>query len=349
MKKIIFLFAIILGSWQNIKAQCYKEGDSFFNSGVILNSSGVKILDSLILSEHEKMETFFGLDLEFHFYGENGGSNAGFHAKCHEENCDGTLVLGLNLLYFERNADVKRVSAVLAHEFGHAIQHAKGFKGATKFKELHADFLAGYYMAKANSYDSTSIHTFLNDFYKDGGNDMDFFDLTSHGSGDERICAFLEGYCYATESNNTLTDAYNYGAQYISLNSPCAMRKFKLYQQDLLNKDVGSLKVEVEDNGNYLVSIQLDSYSINHYVFKNGKHQETVIVTQKGQFSQPGSNQNFVMLNDLGIRFRYKVSVFERTLMSGDILKQQFMVGPVKGKEVGLLISKRSITAKNPQ
>lgn len=116
----------------------------------------------------------------------------------------------------------ERVKAILAHEFAHALQDKAGlyniWTGGKKV-ELHADFLAGYYIGQKGLISKEKLKTFAQEFFDKG--DFAFYEEDHHGTPEERRCAFLEGYKVAIDYKFNINQAYNCGVDYIKLLYPC--------------------------------------------------------------------------------------------------------------------------------
>jgi hypothetical protein len=89
------------------------------------------------------------------------------------------------------------VAGVIAHEFGHILQYntnrmgrLSGMDSTNKFVELHADFLAGIYMAGKDS--SIDVKSYADAFFKIG--DSYFTSPDHHGTPEERYIALRMGY-----------------------------------------------------------------------------------------------------------------------------------------------------------
>lgn len=260
MKTILRIFIItvvlvpLLGN-----TQCYQPGE--LRHGTWLHStSGNTNIDEVVFNEIKSLETFFKFNVDF-FFGEEmslDGSTAFFSPSCqHTPYCIGTIVLGFNMMsekYIQYGNDyIHIVRSILAHEFGHGVQKLKGWHISTKYKELHADFLAGYYISKTYDYDDKMIDNFLKEFYSIGGVSI----YHSHGTKEERYCAFLEGYYYAKESNVSVESADAYATQYVAANNPCTVRKYKAkvaqLEADILKKNVGSVKFKTSTKKKYVI------------------------------------------------------------------------------------------------
>jgi|688.fasta_scaffold270836_1 hypothetical protein len=173
---------------------------------------------NLINNEFVTLERFFNLDVTLKY---SDGSPAYLpNSK--------TIVTGNDYINFDLNArqNSKYVNevykAVMAHEFAHALQDINGmfeYWSEGKQPELHADFLAGFYIGKNGLIAKDKLISFANEFVYLG--DFDYFDPDHHGTPKERTCAFLEGYKVAVDYDFNIYQAYSVGIDYIKLLYPC--------------------------------------------------------------------------------------------------------------------------------
>jgi hypothetical protein len=154
MKQILVLFITLISTIQ-IEGQCTLNNGSSITSGYI-SSTGNSTLDAFIQSEKIKMEQFFNVTVDLKIYSGNNGlaKRTSVNSKY-----NGTIELGKGLLIFEYNkkGPVTKesigkymVMSIMAHEFAHIYQYAHPeyvFKSGV-VQEIHADMIAGYYMAK---------------------------------------------------------------------------------------------------------------------------------------------------------------------------------------------------------
>ncbi|MDT8411895.1 MAG: hypothetical protein RQ875_05500 [Vicingaceae bacterium] len=275
MKKLLFILLFILSNLLN--AQCYKEG-IVLGGAYVTSTTGEKLIDNSGISEINQLQSFFGVNVNFFFIHElqNEGS-AFFHPTCTDYNCIGTIYLGMKMMVeqYKKHGNAETIKAILAHEFGHAIQQLVSWKEKGKWRELHSDFLAGFYIGKKYDYSEEEMNLFYKEFYDIGDNN--FWSPEHHGTPIERECAFLEGYYYAKENNVTVQTAHLYGIEYIALNNPCGVRKYKAkldnWDKNVKAKNVGNLFFEAEDGGKYrvLTNNQVDNainFHINQRVVK---------------------------------------------------------------------------------
>ena len=188
---------------------------------LVETTTGNKDLDLILHTQEADLELFFGLNVNLLFGTElNSQGNAFFSPDCQSFNCSGRIVLGklmMNSCAKQSDSYIRLIS-IMAHEFAHAMQHKYGWSGQSKYLELHADFLAGFYIGKLNSINETEVNSSIRQFYSSG--DYKFNDPNHHGTPEERGCAFLQGFKFA-QSNNNVNSAYNSGKQYVIANNPC--------------------------------------------------------------------------------------------------------------------------------
>lgn len=246
MRKLILLIAISLFVSNTVDAQCYAAGEYLPNAGLRRTSSGHSDLDSIVENEILKLETFFGVKVDFFFLLEDSGRNAFYSHLCSQA-CNGTIYLGMNMLYSElkKTNGLYTTRAILAHEFGHCVQHIIGWNEKWKRPELHSDFMAGYYLGKNYNNTPQELGILFNNFYEMGDNY--YWSSDHHGTGGERECAFREGYCFAKETNVGVDYANAYAIKYVVADNPCGIRKYKAWEQ-LINNDAEKAKVIVQRN-----------------------------------------------------------------------------------------------------
>ena len=197
-------------------AQCSSANP--VTSFTIFNTTGVPSLDNLIISENYLLKSIYNLNLKSYFFDDRISPNAMFIPD--NNYSQGSIVFGIKLMVDQINSKgAESVKAILAHEWAHAYQNYWGWEGIGYQKELHADYMAGYYMGLKNVIIKQNVETFLTTFYELG--DYDFYSVSHHGTPKERGCAFLEGFLSYSERGYNLYQAYNAGLDYVQLNSPC--------------------------------------------------------------------------------------------------------------------------------
>lgn len=160
-------------------------------------------LDSLCLSYA------FDVKIRVFFVREHGGPNALFHpgtfpglapfaryGKEPDEDRDGTILLGTRLMKSEiREGRRYAILAILGHESAHAMQKKNQCALPGKWRELHADYMGGYWMARRKPHvpnqDPRQAYRSLCLM-----GDYHFNQPGHHGTPDERGNAFEAGYRY---------------------------------------------------------------------------------------------------------------------------------------------------------
>lgn len=104
---------------------------------------------------------------------------------------------------------------VLAHEFAHVLQYVRGNNLPTKLKELHADFLAGYYLGRKRLM-SGAVERFARALFEMG--DFEFWNPNHHGTPQERVQAMSAGYI-AGKSGASIHEAYKLGIEHVVMSS----------------------------------------------------------------------------------------------------------------------------------
>jgi hypothetical protein len=268
MKSLILTLLIVILALNLSYSQCYKAGQNLPNTGLLLISSGYADLDAVVFYEVQKLQIFFGVKVDFYFLLEDYGGNAFFIPVC-ESQCNGTICLGIKELYeqYRNDPSLTTIKATLAHEFAHCVQHGLGFLTGWrgKHRELHADFIAGYYLRKTNPGLSVDLlMKSINSFWSKG--DDNFFSPDHHGTNQERGYAFMSGWNLGCQPEYlTLIQLCTYGGDYIfSNNSSGAIPFLPSKQESQLpktSKEKWRYKVDYEGK-EYKYNISL-GYSIN--------------------------------------------------------------------------------------
>lgn len=219
--------------------QCYTSNSSFKEGGFSVAHSAE--LDQLTKQEIPRMEKLFDVNIEFRYGIEKGTGNAEFDpSACKPVDCHGVVTLGRVLITECQNKTFgnQRIIAVLAHEFGHAAQSKNYFPDlAGKWAELHADYLAGFYIGQRGLIEKSMLSSFTSEFYSRG--DTDFYAPNHHGSPGERACAFLEGYKMAIDNEFNFIQAYNAGIDYLYSLLPCNVNYIlKKYSKKEIEKNI---------------------------------------------------------------------------------------------------------------
>ncbi|MEZ5842670.1 MAG: hypothetical protein R3D27_02910 [Hyphomicrobiaceae bacterium] len=158
-------------------------------------STGEPTLDRQLIGEMQVQAGFFGVRPAFRLY-EKGSHNAMATPRVWSgaPSTDGTVLYHVAMMRAQLRSHSwggAVVAAVTAHEFAHIYQFRRGLIQAwrrggrrTKYSELHADYLAGYYMGSKRTIDASGIREFADYFF--GIGDYKFNDPQHHGTREER-------------------------------------------------------------------------------------------------------------------------------------------------------------------
>lgn len=211
MKKFI-LFLHLFIFYFNSHGQCYMKAQS--DEGQESYTTGSKKLDELINQEVKTMNLVFNVNYYWMIY---EGTNA-------SANNLSKILIGKSLMLdqFVKTDGFKSIIAILAHEFGHALQYKYnmdvygGWGG--KWCELHADYLAGWYMGmkqyfSAEKLSNNELNKVFRSFFDLG--DYQYNDPGHHGTKEERFTAFIGGYNEGIKNQSDLNTAYMNGQDYV--------------------------------------------------------------------------------------------------------------------------------------
>lgn len=195
-------------------------------------------LRNFVEMEYERMCNLFEVRPHFSWYDDGKSPNA-FAYSSSPVYKDGRphVLIGVNLAnsvmnQFRAKGDFASwiIVGVLAHEFGHILQFkmlSLGVKAnhGWKYPDLHADFIAGFYINQRALDLAVTGQTDLNIVYKEllekfySIGDYQFNSPTHHGTGDERLRAVAGGVLAHQELTlNKVTfstiDVYNSGRRF---------------------------------------------------------------------------------------------------------------------------------------
>src|SRR5262249_33118528 len=85
------------------------------------------------------------------------------------------------------------VAGILAHEYAHVMQSTYGVDLVGRERELHADFMAGWYMANKSRLVSTRVAGVAKALY-DLGDAEGYWSEGGHGSPEDRVAAMKAGF-----------------------------------------------------------------------------------------------------------------------------------------------------------
>ena len=174
MKNILFTLALLI-SFTSVSSQCNLTLRSISSSSKLLKGTPSKLNDikTKLSIQRIKLEKTFDIEFKLKYYSEDVAfaspncKNSSEKISAFDKvalvlsdavnatatSCDGTIGLGVNLLTKLHNQNKEggywMILSILSHEAAHIFQ----YKNKIKFKntvqqEIHADFIAGWYMGK---------------------------------------------------------------------------------------------------------------------------------------------------------------------------------------------------------
>ena len=158
-------------------------------SPVLYPRTGNHALDQAFQRELQLLVETFQIQPRFAFLDDSDGPNAFAHPN-------GIVMFGINMIKKLLNESISGegfgISAVMAHEFAHIVQfRTNTYDQPIKFPELHADYMAGWYLAKRQQYLPTDIRDGFHSVFKVG--DYNLWSPQHHGTPQERLAAAIVG------------------------------------------------------------------------------------------------------------------------------------------------------------
>ena len=209
----LLLVMLAVHSITPLHGQCF--AGSLESIGRLYKSTGDKELDKMLYYHKIKMENLFGVQTQMYIYDDRQAPNA-LAVRCqHFSKCkDGTILFGYNMLLKQlwmSNYKEYAVVGVMAHEFAHILQYSRNNDLPTKLKELHADYLAGYYLGK-EGLSIAQVEVFARSLFELG--DYNFWHPDHHGTPQERVQAMVAGFMTG-KHNRSVYEAYREGIQWV--------------------------------------------------------------------------------------------------------------------------------------
>jgi hypothetical protein len=210
---------VCAGSNSRPKA-CSLRGGLQANGINMFRTSGNSDLDRSINLELTHIAESFKVLPGFGFYDDSDGQNAFALDEDLIPHTRGTVIFGKQLLSDELDSNEwggLAVAGIMAHEFGHIFQYQSKFydlltqtQTTDRLLELHADYLAGYYLGlKRLRSGEIDIKGFLDSLYLKG--DTDFNSSDHHGTPMERAEVMLAGYKMGLTNNNNIQQVAEIG------------------------------------------------------------------------------------------------------------------------------------------
>lgn len=164
--------------------------------GTIVTPNFPPALDNALRTDCVEIRKKFQVDAPVFFVMESVSPNACAVRECVVPGTqDGTIFFGQQLLLSEFQSNQGHgVPAILAHEFAHVMQSKRGFNdaGMTMYRELHADFMAGWFIAhRARFLPQVPMAAWMSVFSK---GDFAFNTPQHHGTPQQRGACFSAGF-----------------------------------------------------------------------------------------------------------------------------------------------------------
>lgn len=199
-------------------AQCLNVNYQQVKNQSAYKSTGNTALDKVLNTEKANLENVFKVKVDLKILDDSKSPNA--YATNESSNpffFDGTVFMGYTLLNNElmkRKNGVFAVKGIMAHEFGHILQTKLKCELQGSQRELHADFLAGYYVAVRGEFKTEAdLTAFAESLYEKG--DSELWDESHHGTPEQRLKVMLAGFASA-EKVNSPQEAYKLGIQLLT-------------------------------------------------------------------------------------------------------------------------------------
>ena len=211
MKRKVGFCLIILSLYvcSPLHAQCMQAN---LNVGQRFKSTGLPQLDHRFNVEASMLCMLFKVNPNLFIFDDLGSPNA----FASPEGPTGTVCFGIGFIVNElwsMNKGEHALAGIMAHEFAHILQLKERcplpLRG--KHRELHADFLAGYYLSRKGYFTQINILAFAYSLFEKG--DYYFWSPVHHGTPHERVGAMVEGFKYGGQP---LPNAYYSGMIYVS-------------------------------------------------------------------------------------------------------------------------------------
>ena len=175
----------------------------------------------------DRMVQFSGHRPAFAFFNDSGAPNAYASPERLVAGAEGTILFGRSLFrdaMSNYESHGFSVLMIIAHEFGHIAQFSSdkydalfSLSDTSVLPELHADFLAGFYLAELDRMYAAMNNNFAARLMKDLG-DFNIRSPDHHGTPDQRLKASNAGYRFGREGGLTYDGAVDLGAKFVVQN-----------------------------------------------------------------------------------------------------------------------------------
>jgi hypothetical protein len=186
----------------------------------LITSSGDAQLDRSLGRALVRLAQAFEVYPGFGFIDDSDGENAYAAREDRIAGTHGTVYFGLALFHrtmarFDDGG--MAVLTVCAHEFAHIYQFKSGYyeeltpDGKVRLAELHADFLAGYFLARRKA-EFSQLKTYDSGALIESLGDTEFSRPDHHGTPAQRVDAIEAGYKYGETGPHPIAEAAHKGS-----------------------------------------------------------------------------------------------------------------------------------------
>jgi hypothetical protein len=210
MKSIVLTLVISVALAVDVSAQCLNAN---FSPGQPFKTTGDLALDAKFNAEGNLLYQVFRVNPNMFIFDDSGSPNAFASPALTLPGYSGTVFFGVGLLRDElwsMDKGEHAVAGIMAHEFAHVLQMKRHCTLPGKLRELHADYMAGYYLAKKSSLYPTDIEAFATSLFQKG--DYAFWSPLHHGTPEQRVAAMQKGF---GDGDSTLSEAYQNGIAFV--------------------------------------------------------------------------------------------------------------------------------------
>jgi hypothetical protein len=182
------------------------------SSGPWTYTTGDARLDARLRAEATSLARVFGVLPNLVLFEDAQSPNAYASERATAPLADGTVAIGLTLIARELGQGERgeqAVASILAHEWSHILQIRQRCTLVGTARELHADFLAGYYLGRRYGGVADAVVAAGRAVYRQG--DYLFGDGNHHGTPIERVQALMQGFLH---SHLSLPLAYQLGERW---------------------------------------------------------------------------------------------------------------------------------------
>ena len=184
------------------------------------STTGEPRLDRALIAELRSIVEIMPINPGFRIIDDEGSPNAFALGRTIVERTRGTVLFGIQLIRTElglRDGGYA-VAGIAAHECAHVYQFFSRYgellrrdQKNVRVMELHADFLAGYYLGRDKA-SEIDIEAFARSLF--GKGDLAFNDPNHHGTPEERVEAMEKGYALA-DSRRSFDQIAELGARHV--------------------------------------------------------------------------------------------------------------------------------------